>query len=1465
MPTDFSSKQIRVSQIMASGSIAGKQGIGLVIYSASNATSYDGAFPASMIAEVGSDTFLFVSGSKGAEHSRDRKDMTVFGGDVLVSGTLYAERQVIEVDESITGSLTVSGSMFVSQSARISKGLEVNASRGSAGGWGGDDLVHFGSTPGREIFASHASTNRFLILSGGAASSPNEGEATDLAFFVSGTIGSRNTTVSGVSVFGGDLVVSGVLLAGGANFHKETEQYVGGTISGSIHHTSGGISYIAHGTGISVASSSNGQIVIGGTYTAGAGLELTGDVFATDLKASGGLKIVATELAVEPSDFAGTGLEDDGSDNLRIAAAAAGVGLAGGGGSALSLDVSELSALGATADVGDYVVIQDSTDNSTKKVLVSNLPGDIQGVTAGTGLDGGGTSGTVTLNLDVNELSALGTTADNADYLVLEDATDNSTKKVLVSNLPGGAVGWTDDGTVVRLTTATDHVGIGTNTPAGKLHIKGVSGEAVLIENTYTHSASIGFLKDTSTGTESAIVYECTTGDFALVNSGSSNNIIFKYVDVGTVRQITIDANENQIVMPIGVGTVGGGLSWGSGLASVTSNNLDGMGITIDAPSTASTSLQLTSKGQLTVQAQGTTPTNGDVVVQAGNRVHIRTTDAAGAFFDGHLVVQGGDDEMEVVINEDQRDDVSFRVESDTSAHALYVDPDGGLSGAGEVHIGGVLNTGWTGDFNVHSFNRNRTFFVDGQASKVGILLQDNQTARPNAEVQIGSGLDNLPVTMLLNVDSDASASIAFQQESGATKAAVVLENGTYPDFVIVNSGSAGSLVFKTEDAGNTHVRLEIQPGPAGDQVLFLSGGAPGDKNPKDCNDIALWVSGSIHGRNKPKRGVAAFGGDVVVSGSFYLEELAVTPGVVPDGTVALYGKDDSGVTKLYFKNEDGETEVGAGGGGSPGGLSTQIQYNDGGVFSGTPAATTNGTIVTFSDTGILVGEFITHTGDADTQIQFETDTITLRAGNVDYIKANAGETALSINPDGLAINTLIKSNNKMAFAVNGTTDQVLILSGGAAVSYNEAAAPDVNFFVSGSIGSSGSATRGTSVFGGDMVVSGALGVAGGTSFHPDYINIGTGGWNPVTIQAHALDINALSTVSIDSLGGLINIGTEDHDFNISIGTDGARTVALGNPDGAIQIDAGAYGIRLDSTAGVMIGGGSPSYPLDVQAITAPVARFANISNNAFGGLIRLENTRGGNNGVAEDFAGGTLFFAQDSAGNATQYAKLSSKIISPANGGEVGSLTFETTTQLANKGTPLYLRGDRVHILSGGAPTAPDESAGADVGFYVSGSQSSMGTGERGTSVFGGDVVVSGSLIARQLVATHHAANLPETTQEYIPFNGTQSEGSPAFNSQMVKFAGGMLKSVMVRAASAGGPTTVGFHKESGTNATVSLSATETQTVTMSAGQAAIFDFTSSTYAPGNIVGISINPTTALDGTNIICIWEDDFVDQTY
>ena len=94
---------------------------------------------------------------------------------------------------------------------------------------------------------------------------------------------------------------------------------------------------------------------------------------------------------------------------------------------------------GTIAD-NDGVKGQLYTHSSNNTLLFHNgtefidlTAGDIQGITAGNGLSGGGSSGTIALAVDLNEL-ATETSIAQADFVAMVDATDNGSGKITFSN-----------------------------------------------------------------------------------------------------------------------------------------------------------------------------------------------------------------------------------------------------------------------------------------------------------------------------------------------------------------------------------------------------------------------------------------------------------------------------------------------------------------------------------------------------------------------------------------------------------------------------------------------------------------------------------------------------------------------------------------------------------------------------------------------------------------------------------------------------------------------------------------------------------------------------------------------------------------------------------------------------------------------------------------------------------------------
>lgn len=129
-----------------------------------------------------------------------------------------------------------------------------------------------------------------------------------------------------------------------------------------------------------------------------------------------------------------------------ITGVTAGSGLTGGGTSGdvtvkIDTDAKGDLVVGTGADTSTKLSVGTNTyvltaDSSTASGLAWAEPttGDITGVTAGTAMSGGGSSGAVTVNVDVHSASAV--TAVSTDYVLIADTSDsNNTKKALVSDL----------------------------------------------------------------------------------------------------------------------------------------------------------------------------------------------------------------------------------------------------------------------------------------------------------------------------------------------------------------------------------------------------------------------------------------------------------------------------------------------------------------------------------------------------------------------------------------------------------------------------------------------------------------------------------------------------------------------------------------------------------------------------------------------------------------------------------------------------------------------------------------------------------------------------------------------------------------------------------------------------------------------------------------------------------------------
>jgi hypothetical protein len=258
----------------------------------------------------------------------------------------------------------------------------------------------------------------------------------------------------------------------------------------------------------------------GAALSGGDGIDISSSVISVDLLASGGLKFSTGELGVEPADFAGTGLEDDGADNLRLAAQ--GNGIAGGAGSTLSVDpATEVAGSRAAVYVGaDGVGIE--LDNSTLTHSSSTLGVKAGGIgeTELNNVDGGVDAQSFVLPTGYTSGAGTVAAADTIDAAIRKLDGNNQSTQTDLDAVEDNGIASADGSVATSGTIGADNLDLSVNF-APKVQGGEVAGEAMPASG--VRAVRYG-VTDLDTPETAGRVYLADPTELSLVKSGGNKD-----------------------------------------------------------------------------------------------------------------------------------------------------------------------------------------------------------------------------------------------------------------------------------------------------------------------------------------------------------------------------------------------------------------------------------------------------------------------------------------------------------------------------------------------------------------------------------------------------------------------------------------------------------------------------------------------------------------------------------------------------------------------------------------------------------------------------------------------------------------------------------------------------------------------------------------------------------------------------
>ena len=475
-----------------------------------------------------------------------------------------------------------------------------------------------------------------------------------------------------------------------------------------------------------------------------------------------------------------------------------------------------------------------------------------------------------------------------------------------------------------------------------------------------------------------------------------------------------------------------------------------------------------------------------------------------------------------------------------------------------------VSGTGYVGNrLGVGSISPSHKLDVNGDIRIRGNDIRDNSgnpaismDGSTNVSIPNGTlGVGTTTAQKLVHIYNSATSSLRIGAKTTTEENNALLEFTEQVDATgsmnygasALYDGFKNKLIFRNHN-NSTEGRAALTILRDGGRVVIGSESLTG-------LDQYLFVSGSKNSQGTTTRGTAAFGGDTLISGSLHAENEIFLHGTNPNQKTTLKSYDANGSIIVSASNGDIKLDAGAGvwhfeeDGAEQLKIETSpdsndikfVKTNDNGQFyfnieSGGSEisalqASTDGTrgkvginfqsggptnlldikadsndqgftvrnasnkpVVQFSLENLNFGRLIFHD-----EASLGITQIGSRPGMDHYFHTSgSSKFGIGTRTPGHLLDVRSDSNSKQVFLLSGS---------GAPKSADESTYLDVNFFVSGTIGSAKTTTKGTALFGGDVFISGSLSSA---CYQKVSGSIGNSGLNAGSLAGLSIDLSSI-------------------------------------------------------------------------------------------------------------------------------------------------------------------------------------------------------------------------------------------------------------------------------------------------------------------------------------------------------------------